>query len=261
VNHAHVDFGYPWWLSYGHLVILAVVVALMLFGYWRKWGRLPVILLGGVAVWACAAFLVVRFGFDVNSQAPLPTQSFLRSGEGRVLDLGAGTGRSSIMVLTARPKITLVASDLFGASFDAHFGVGESPQERLLKNLQAAGVDQRASIVKADMRKLPFEAASFDALVSAYAVDHLGREGISQALAEAARVLKPGGEFLLMVVQSDGWAKLAFGPLLSHGGTKGAYWWKARAKEAGFEVAEEGNPPITLYLLLRKGPVSVSMFP
>ncbi len=45
------------------------------------------------------------------------------------------------------------------------------------------------------MREVPFAPASFDPIVSAYAVDHLNREGIDRALSEAARVVKPGGEF------------------------------------------------------------------
>jgi ubiquinone/menaquinone biosynthesis C-methylase UbiE len=249
---AHLDFGYPWWLSYGHLVVFAVFAAVLLLGIRRKWSKGPMICLGAVTLWAAAAFLLIRFGFDVNGPAALPTQSFLRSGTGRVLDIGAGTGRSSIMVLTARPQATLVASDLFGESFEHHFGSGESPQQRLLNNLKAAGVDQRASIETADMRKLPFQPDSFDALVSAYAVDHLNREGISQALGEAARVLKPGGDFLLILVNNDGWAKFAFGPLLSHGGTRSPAWWAARAKEAGFQIVEEGTTPATMYFLLRR---------
>lgn len=247
-----LDFGYPWWLSYGHLAVAGVCAAGLLLGHSRKWAKWPLIFLGALTLWSTAVFLLIHFGLDINTQASLPTESFFRSGTGRVLDLGAGTGRSSIMVLTARPKATLVASDLFGDSFDTHFGRRGSPQQRLLRNLQAAGVDQRASIETADMRKLPFEAASFDAIVSAYAVDHLRRDGVSQALAEAARVLKPGGDFLLMLVANDRWVKFAFGPLLAHGGTRGSAWWTARLQEAGFQVLEQGTPPATLYLLARR---------
>jgi ubiquinone/menaquinone biosynthesis C-methylase UbiE len=250
--NAHLDFGYPWWLSYGHLAVLALCAAGLLLGYTRKWSKLAMVFLGVLTLWSASAFLLIRFGLDINGRASLPTQNFLPSGTGRVLDLGAGTGRSSIMVLSSRPQATLVASDLFGDSFEAHFGPGESPQERLLRNLKAAGVDQRASIVTADMRKLSFEAGSFDAIVSSYAVDHLNREGVDQALTEAARVLKPGGEFLLMLVANDRWVKFAFGPLLSHGGTRGPAWWAARIKEAGFQVVEEGTSPATLYFLLRR---------
>ncbi len=247
-----LDFGYPWWLSHGHLALFAVVAGMLTLGYFRKWSRWPMICLTVAALWSASAFLLIQFGANINGVAALPAQNFLRAGTGRVLDLGAGTGRSSIMVLAARPQVKLVASDLFGDSFESHFGAGESPQQRLLSNLKAAGVDSRASVVTADMRKLPFEAASFDAIVSSYAVDHLKREGVTEALAEALRVLKPGGEFLLILVENDRWAKFAFGPLLSHGATRGSGWWNARVREAGFQVLEEGNVPVSLYFLLKK---------
>jgi ubiquinone/menaquinone biosynthesis C-methylase UbiE len=121
-----------------------------------------------------------------------------------------------------------------------------------LTNLKVAGVDGRATIETADMLKLPFGDRTFDALVSAYAMDHLGRNGARTALAEAHRVLKPGGDFLLILVANDGWAKLAFGPLLSHGGTYGAGWWRDSAVKAGFEVREEGTRPVTTYFLLNR---------
>ena len=252
MTNSQLDFGYPWWLSYGHLIVLAPALALLLLGYVRKWSKWPMITLGALTLWSSAAFLLVHFVVDVNGRPSLPTQSFLRSGTGRVLDLGAGTGRSSIMVLEARPQTTLVALDLFGESFERHFGRGESPQQRLLRNLKAAGVEQRVTIETSDMRKLSFEDASFDAIVSSYAVDHLNREGISQALAEAARVVKPGGEFLLMLVSNDTWVKFLFGPMLSHGGARGSAWWNTRVKEAGFQVVEEGTAPATLYFLARR---------
>ena len=248
---ASLDFGYPWWLTSGHLFAFLVVFAILLVGRWRRWSRLVLGVLTVVALWAGTAALLVQL-FGVNRVPALPTEAFLPSGEGRVLDLGAGTGRSSIMVLRERPRATLVASDLFGESFELHFGGQESPQERLLANLRAAGVDDRASIATADMRHLPFEADSFDALVSAYAMDHLGRAGAVEALAEAARVIKPGGDFLLILVGSDGWTTFLFGPMLAHGGLPGPDWWRARAMEAGFEVVEEGRQPGTLYFLLRK---------
>src|SRR6266480_4308053 len=204
---SQIDFGYPWWLSYGHLVVAAIALSFWLLGRARRWSRVPMLLLGAFTLWSFAACLVARFGLNVNGRLPLPTQIFLTSGSGRVLDMGAGTGRSTLMVLEARPQATVVALDLFGESFKQHFGPGQTGQERLLSNLKAAGVDQRATIQTGDMRKLPFETATFDAVVSTYAIDHLGRYGVTAALSEASRVLKPGGEFLMMVITKDLWLK------------------------------------------------------
>jgi SAM-dependent methyltransferase len=249
----NLDFGYPWWLSYGHLAILLPALALLLAGRLRRWPVWTLGLLSLAVVWAGAALFVVRT-LNVNGAAGLPTDSFLRSGKGRVVDLGAGTGRSAVMVLTARPQTTLVAVDLFGDSFRDHFGHHGTPQQRLLANLQAAGVAGRASIETADVRQLPFPAGSFDAAVSAFVIDHLGRDGAKRALSEAHRVIKPGGEFLLILVANDAWTKLAFGPLLSHGGVRGPNWWRQQALDAGFQVSEEGTTPGTRYFLLHRPP-------
>src|SRR5438477_5576028 len=166
-----VDYGYPWWLSYGHLPILIAGLAIGFLGYARKWSRGAMLSVGALILWSGAALLIERFVINVNGRPSLPTQSFLATGAGRVLDMGAGTGRSSIMVLEARPQATLVALDLFGDSYKRHFGSEVSPEAKLMSNLKAAGVEQRASIQAGDMRKLPFESAVFDAIVSSYAID------------------------------------------------------------------------------------------
>ena len=249
---SQINFGYPWFLSYGHLTILLVALSFWILGRARKWPKAPMILIGAVTLWSAAAFLVARFGLDVNGRLPLPTQHFLASGTGRVLDMGAGTGRSTLMVLEARPQTTIVALDLFGESFKQHFGPGQTGQDRLLSNLKAAGLENRALIQAGDMRKLPFEAAMFDGVVSTYAIDHLRRNEIPAALSEAWRVLEPGGEFLMMVITKDLWLKFTFGPLLLHSGTRSAAQWTSLLQGAGFQVVEQGTRPGTLYFLARK---------
>ena len=247
----HINFGYPWWLTYGHLPIVAVSGLLLALGFWRKW-RVWMCVWGGLFLWSSTAFLAARFVLDINGETALPTQNFLPSRVGRVLDIGAGTGRSSIMVLEARPRATLVALDQFGKSFEQHFGSSQSPQQKLLVNLEAAGVAQRATIVTADMRKLPFGPAAFDALVSAYVFEHLNDEGITQSLHEAARVIKPGDDFLLMLIAKEPWLQYTFGPMLMHQGFHDAGGWTTRLQEAGFQVHEQGTRPATLYLLARR---------
>lgn len=245
-------FDYPWWLSYGHLPIIAVFAILFALAIARKWPKFWMFSIGAMLLWSVAAFIAARFVLNINGRASLPTQQFLPAGTGRVLDIGAGTGRSSLMVLESRPQATVVALDLFGDSFDHHFGPGDKGELRLQTNLRAVGLERRASIQTGDMRQLPFPDQSFEGIVSAYAMDHLRRTDSIQALHEAARVLKPGGDFLLMVIENEKWSKLMFGPLLSHGGTRGAAWWSTRTQEAGLPVIEQGIQPGTFYLLARK---------
>jgi ubiquinone/menaquinone biosynthesis C-methylase UbiE len=155
------------------------------------------------------------------------------------------------MVLAARPRASVVALDLFGDSYRRHFGEEQSGEERLMANLRAAGVADRAEVRKGDMRELPFEADTFDAIVSAYAIDHLNRDGIVKSLGEAARVVKPNGEFLLMVIGKEFWGGFAFGPLMLHP-MRSAEDWAGLLRDAGFEVLEQGTRPATLYFLLHK---------
>lgn len=245
------DFGYPWWLGNGHLVVLIPALLLVWWGRRRRF-PLPVrILLLLTLVWSAAAWGVTRFILAPNGVPELPAKKFLASGKGRVLDLGAGTGRSTLMVLQQRPGATVVALDQFGRSFSDHFGSEQDPHRPIRTNLERAGVGERAEIITADMRTPPFPDASFDAVVSAYAIDHLRRDGIDETLTQTRRVLKPGGELLLLLVENEGWAKFCYGPLLAHGGTRGEPWWRGKLEERGFRVEESGVRPMTLYLLAR----------
>jgi|SRR5580658_1252299 ubiquinone/menaquinone biosynthesis C-methylase UbiE len=257
--HSHINFGYAWYWTYGHLLITAIVLPLLWLGFVKRWPKLPLAILGAITVWSLAAFLVVRFNLNMNGRTPLPTESFLPSGVGRVLDMGAGTGRSTLMVLEARPHAFVVALDSFSDEYVRHFGdrengkqVPDQGRDRLLENLKAAGVDQRAAVQAGDMRQMPIQSATFDGVVSAYAIDHLNRDGRSKALAEANRVLKPGGQFLLMVIAKDLLVKLTWGPVFMHTRLPGRDRWTGFLRDAGFEVVESGTRPATLYFLARK---------
>lgn len=257
--HSHINFGYPFLLSYAHL-LLAVVLGLLFVLAWKlrrpKWG---LAILAVLTLWAFSSFLMVRFIFDINGRAAMPTQSFLRAGSGRVLDIGAGTGRSTLMILEARPQTTVVALDSFSDSYVKHFGnqkpdeqVPDQGRERLLANLKAAGVDSRATVVAADMRVLPFPPDTFDGIVTAYAIDHLPHKDIPKALLEARRVLKPRGEFLLVVTAGDFFMLYTFGPALIHTHGVPQDYWPRSVRDAGFEIMEDGFCPFSRYVLARK---------
>jgi ubiquinone/menaquinone biosynthesis C-methylase UbiE len=162
--------------------------------------------------------------------------------------MGCGSGRASIGVLLARSHATVVGLDNWSADYIA----GNGP-ELLLANARAAGVGDRISATSADMRSLPFEAASFDAIISTYAIDHLDRQGIDSSLAEAARVLRPGGDLLMMIIHQDAWLMFAYSPLVGlHAPRTAEADWRTRLERAGLEVAEVGRMPGTLYFLARR---------
>ena len=243
------DFGYSWPWSYGHLVAAALFAAigvLALLSGWRKW---TVAASGIATLWALAAF--VTFDSGLNRPAALPTPRFLESGRGRVLDGGAGSGRATVMVLLARPEVNVVALDLFNEGY----GIDGNVPDRLRANARAAGAENRLEIRKGDLRELPFEAESFDAAVSSFAIDHLGKKGSQQSIAEVARVLRPAGQFLLMVLNTDAYVKFAY-PLIHfhmyYGHGSSAERWRTALAAAGFEVVEQGTQPATMYFLAEK---------
>src|SRR5581483_7013798 len=179
--HSQINFGYPWLINNGHL-ILGLFFALLALLTWRfRWHK-SAFVLGLIALWGLSAGVMVRFGFDMNGRATMPTAAFLPSGSGKVLDIGAGTGRSTLMVLENRPNTTVTALDLFGESYVEHFGKAASGgsevdegRARLMSNLRAAGLEQRVTVQPGDMKHMPLPDQSFDAIVSAFAIDHLGQ--------------------------------------------------------------------------------------
>jgi ubiquinone/menaquinone biosynthesis C-methylase UbiE len=177
----------------------------------------------------------------------LPTDRYLQSGSGEVLDAGAGSGRAAVGVLLARPKTTVTALDIYSG----YWGIDDNTPARFMKNAATAGAAARAQARTGDMRKMPFNDASFDAVISSYAIDHLGRDGRMNALHEVARVLKSHGEFLLAIVNADWWTWLVSPPMAHHFRPDAARW-RAQLEEAGFAVEEEGRQPVTLYWLARK---------
>jgi ArsR family transcriptional regulator len=103
----------------------------------------------------------------------------------RLLDIGTGTGR---LLEVLAPKV------------ERAIGIDQSREMLALAraNLARAGLDN-AEIRQADMYALPFEAESFD-VVTIHHVLHYA-EDPAAALAEAARVVRPGGVVLVVDFQ------------------------------------------------------------
>jgi SAM-dependent methyltransferase len=242
------DFGYSWWIVWGHLIPIVLFGGLAVLGLWLEWRRWLVIASSVLAVWGIAGLLITHVLFRINLPLEPPTGQFLSSGSGRVVDVGAGSGRAAIGLLLARPGVTLTAIDIYRG----YYGIDDNTPERLMANARIAGVAERVEAKVGDARELPLATGVYDGVISAVAIDHLPRGDIPKALAEAARVLKPGGEFLLMIVNVDAWVWLASPHAIAHHPAADPNRWRALLESSGFEVVERGRQPGVLYFFSRK---------
>lgn len=242
------DFGYSWPITWGLLIPVALFGALLAAGVRLKWRRWVVIASALVVVWGIVGLLITHALFRINLPMPPVTDRFASSGSGRFVDIGAGSGRATIGLLLARPRVHVTAVDIY----KGYYGIEDNSPERLIRNASIAGVADRTSVVVGDARALPLETGGYDGVISVAAIDHLPRAGIPKALAEAARVLKPRGEFLLAVVNVDWWARLASPHALGHHPRTDPGRWRTLLESAGFAIIEQGTRPAVLYFLCRK---------
>lgn len=102
----------------------------------------------------------------------------------RVLDLGCGAGVPVTSYLAGRFDVT---------------GVDVSAAQIALARQHVPN----ATFIQADMTALDFPAATFDAVVSFYAIIHIPREEHPALLCNVRRLLRPGGQVLLSMGAND----------------------------------------------------------
>ena len=110
-----------------------------------------------------------------------PRRRTLAKADGRILEIGFGTGRNLEFYPESVTKIEAIDPDL--------------DLDRLsLPRIRHARID--VDFHHLDAEHLPFEKASFDTVVSTMTLCSI--PDVEHALAEIRRVLKPGGHFLFM---------------------------------------------------------------
>jgi ubiquinone/menaquinone biosynthesis C-methylase UbiE len=133
---------------------------------------------------------------------------------GRVLELGCGSGRITLPL--ARAGVSLVGVDRSAAMLT-----------RARRRTRRAQLSNRVSLVRADIRSLPFRCRQFDLVIAPYGVlQSLVRESeLTAALTSVAGLLAPGGTFALdLVPDLATWAeyrrRVRFRGLRRSGGTR-----------------------------------------
>ncbi|MBD3316588.1 MAG: methyltransferase domain-containing protein [Chitinivibrionales bacterium] len=102
--------------------------------------------------------------------------------ESRVLDIGAGYGGAARYL-----------AKTFGCHVVA-LNLSEKENERDREMNKAQGLDDKIEVLDASFEKIPAPDGSFDVVWSQDAILHSGER--AKVMAEVARVLKPGGEFV-----------------------------------------------------------------
>ena len=197
--------------SYG---VDAPVVPLMFVGF----GAIGLVLgVLNLAVWHSTTW--TTFGLTYAAFFFLSTASYLyttRAGKFRVwaniltslnlhgdesaLDLGCGRGAVLLMTAQLLPQGKATGVDIWQTSDQSG-----NTQAATEANARAEGVADRIELLTADMRQLPFADASFDLVVSSLAIHNIHAPGgRSQAITEAARILKPGGRLRIADFRATG---------------------------------------------------------
>ena len=147
---------------------------------------------------------LLSYGRDQAWKRDLIARAGIRPGE-RVLDLAAGTGD---LALAARALGAIV--------------VGLDLAPRMLRLARAKPHATAVRFVVGDMTALPVPAASVDVVTTGYGLRNV--PDLDRAIAEIARVLRPGGRFLSLDFEkpaSAPWRQAYFAYLTVVGATVG----------------------------------------
>jgi SAM-dependent methyltransferase len=147
-----------------------------------------------------AAVVIVCTGFGLYAStrgkfevwAELLDQLQLR-GDEEILDLGCGRGA---VLLSAAQHLTsgrAVGVDLWRRRDQSGNALAQTR-----RNAASEGVADKVELITGDIVDLPFASSSFDRVLSSLVLHNLSNRGQRRALAEAVRVLRPGGRLLLV---------------------------------------------------------------
>ncbi|MEK5270550.1 class I SAM-dependent methyltransferase [Aeribacillus sp. FSL K6-8394] len=118
-------------------------------------------------------------------------------GQGKILDIGTGSGSLIIKLAKAFPESLLTGIDYWGDDW-------EYSKDQCQRNAEIEGVSDRINFLKASATKLPFKNDEFDIIVSCLTFHEVKDErNKTEVMKEALRVLKPGGRFVFLDLFMD----------------------------------------------------------
>jgi SAM-dependent methyltransferase len=174
----------------------------------------------------------------------LPFVDLFTKGSAEVLDAGCGSGRTTIGLSKVMKSGTITAFDRFDSDYIENGG-----KALIERNLKIEDITDRVKICEGDVTEMEFTENYFDAAISSFMMDHLGKYK-EDALKEICRTLKPGGRFLLIVFV-PGYATFSVFNVMCFTLTSRKGWRSLFVKN-NFKLMEEGIINSGVYFLIEK---------
>jgi len=186
-------------LIIGALGVISLITRLL--GVWSRQDPIAVIarplMVAGLACGAMGLWMIYDSKFGKAREREKYLDKIAWRGDERVLDVGCGLG---LFLIGAAKRL----------STGRAVGIDKWQQEDLsgnnaagtLSNAMIEGVAEKVEVHTGDARKLPFDNASFDVVLSSMALHNIYNAGERQtAVREIARVFAPGGRVLIVDVR------------------------------------------------------------
>src|SRR5262245_58284079 len=195
----HADYGYDAPFALLIFAVIGVAAAIGAVVAWREGDQrltvmsfYAVLFLGN----AFSFYYTTRRGKFVMWNSIL--DGLQLRGDERVLDMGCGRG--AVLIAVAK---RLTSGHATGVDLWSRTDQSGNSSDVTRRNATLEGVLERVAIETGDMRSLPFADDSFDLVLSSLAIHNIrGRPDRAKAVAEAWRVLKPGGRLLIADIRS-----------------------------------------------------------
>ncbi|HWP96364.1 MAG TPA: class I SAM-dependent methyltransferase [Syntrophomonadaceae bacterium] len=182
-------------LPFKLFLVFALLFGLSIMGVWPLVLTIVILIAALIFLAATIYFLYARHQFSPegsgiqNRVLELLLSHIEWSGQGKVLDIGCGSGALVIKLAKKYTEAKLTGIDYWG-------GMWEYSKQKCQDNAQAEGVGGRIDFYQASAAELPFEQESFDLAVSNL-VFHEVQDARDKrdVVKEALRVVKKGGVF------------------------------------------------------------------
>ena len=195
-------------LAVRNLLIVAALGGIslitLLLGVWSRQDLIAVIawplIWAGLSCGAMGSWMIYDSKIGKAREREQYLDKIVGRGDERVLDVGCGLG---LFLIGAAKRL----------STGRAVGIDKWQQEDLsgnnaagtLSNAMIEGVADKVEVHTGDARKLPFDDASFNVVLSSMALHNIYNAGERQtAVREIARVIKSGGRVLIVDVRTPG---------------------------------------------------------